>query len=116
MDRLFSIFLILTSPVAVFAQEGGAAAAAPSMMEQALPFLVMFFIFYFLMIRPQIKKQKTHQDFVEKLKKGDRVLTSSGIFGTIEGLTEKYVTLEIADDVNIRVLKSHVSQPVKEGN
>ncbi|MCJ8276223.1 MAG: preprotein translocase subunit YajC [Bdellovibrionales bacterium] len=66
-------------------------------------------------MRPQMKKQKTHQDFLQKLKKGDRVLTSSGIFGTIEGLTEKYVTLEIADEVNIRVLKAHVSQPVKEG-
>ncbi|NQZ19008.1 MAG: preprotein translocase subunit YajC [Bdellovibrionales bacterium] len=75
----------------------------------------MFMIFYFLMMRPQMKKQKTHQDFLQKLKKGDRVLTSSGIFGTIEGLTEKYVTLEIADEVNIRVLKAHVSQPVKEG-
>ena len=55
------------------------------------------------------------QEFLQKLKKGDRVLTSSGIFGTIEGLTERYVTLEIAEDVSIRVLKGHVSQPVKEG-
>ena len=97
-----------------FAQEA-TGEAGPSFMMQMVPFLVMFFIFYFLMIRPQVQKQKTHQDFIGALKKGDQVLTSSGIFGTIEGLTEKYVTLEIADDVNIRVLRTHVSQPVKEG-
>ncbi len=91
------------------------AGESPGFLIQAVPFLVMFFIFYFLMMRPQIKKQKTHQEFLQKLKKGDRVLTSSGIFGTIEGLTDKYVKLEIADDVSIRVLKAHVSQPVKEG-
>ena len=80
-----------------------------------MPFLVMFFIFYILLIRPQVKKQKNHQDFLQKLKKGDQVLTSSGIFGTIEGLTDKYVKLEVADKVCVRVLKSHISQSIKEG-
>ena len=115
MDRLIYLFVVLFSATTVFAQEAGGA-EGPSFMVQALPFLVMFFIFYFLMMRPQIKKQKTQQEFLEKLKKGGRVLTSSGIFGTIEGLTDKYVKLEIADEVSVRVLKSHVSQPVKEGN
>lgn len=116
MSRFYFIqFLILVGFVSEgFAQADGGG-KSPSFFIQAVPFLFMFFIFYFLMMRPQIKKQKTHQEFLQKLKKGDRVLTSSGIFGTIEGLTEKYVTLEIADDVNIRVLKAHVSQPVKEG-
>ena len=113
MHYLGSLLLVLFHPLSLLAQaEGG---KEPSFLIQAVPFLAMFFIFYFLMMRPQIKKQKTHQDFIQSLKKGDRVLTSSGIFGTIEGLTEKYVTLEIADDVSIRVLKTHVSQPVKEG-
>lgn len=97
----------------LWAQE--AAKEGPGFLVQAVPFIAMFAIFYFLMMRPQIKKQRSHQDFVQNLKKGDRVLTSSGIFGTIEGLTDKYVTLEIAEDVSIRVLKAHVSQPVKEG-
>jgi preprotein translocase subunit YajC len=105
------ITVFVANPAWAEAQtEGG-----PSFLVQAVPFLAMFFIFYFLMMRPQIKKQKTQQEFLQNLKKGDRVLTSSGIFGTIEGLTEKYVTLEIAEDVSIRVLKGHVSQPVKEG-
>ncbi len=113
MSRVSYVFYVLLLSGNVYAQE--AAAESPSFFIQAVPFLAMFFIFYFLMMRPQIKKQKTHQDFLQTLKKGDRVLTSSGIFGTIEGLTEKYVKLEIADDVSIRVLKAHVSQPVKEG-
>ncbi len=114
MYRLFSAFLVFFSAISVFAQ-AEAGGQSPGFLMQAMPFLAMFFIFYFLMMRPQIKKQKTHQDFLKSLKKGDRVLTSSGIFGTIEGLTDKYVKLEIAEDVSIRVLKAHVTQPVKEG-
>ena len=106
------LIIFVASPVLAQVET---ASEGPSFLVQTVPFLGMFMIFYFLMMRPQMKKQKTHQDFLQKLKKGDRVLTSSGIFGTIEGLTEKYVTLEIADEVNIRVLKAHVSQPVKEG-
>ena len=114
MSRIYSLIMILFYANISFAQSK-AAAEEPSFMVQAVPFIAMFFIFYFLMMRPNIKKQKEHQELLQKLKKGDRVLTSSGIFGTIEGLTEKYVKLEIADDVSIRVLKSHVTQPVKEG-
>lgn len=112
MSRIFGIVFNLLIAGPLYAAEG--AKATPSLFESMLPFLAMILIFYFLMMRPQIKKQKTHQEFLQKLKKGDRVLTSSGIFGTIEGLTDKYVKLEIADDVSIRVLKAHVSQPVKE--
>lgn len=114
MYRMISTAVVIFSASVALAQAGGGE-ASPGFLMQAMPFLAMFFIFYFLMMRPQIKKQKTHQDFLKTLKKGDRVLTSSGIFGTIEGLTDKYVKLEIADDVSIRVLRSHVSQPVKEG-
>lgn len=86
----------------------------PGFFIQIMPFVVMFLIFYLLVIRPQVKKQTNHQNFLQKLKKGDRVLTSGGIFGTIEGLTDKYVKLEVADKVSIRVLKTHISQSVKE--
>lgn len=83
-------------------------------MGTVVPMVAMLFIFYFLMIRPQIKNQKTKQAFLTTLKRGDEVLTSSGIFGTIEGLTEKFVTLEIADGVKIRILRDRVMAPVKE--
>jgi preprotein translocase subunit YajC len=115
VSQLFWIHLIFFTLFSSLAHAQEAGAETPSFLVQAVPFLFMFFVVYLLMMRPQIKKQKTHQEFLQKLKKGDRVLTSSGIFGTIEGLTDKYVTLEIAEDVNIRVLKAHVTQPVKEG-
>ena len=87
----------------------GAAGSQPSFLEAMVPFIFMFVILYFLLIRPQQKRQKTHQEFLSKMKRGDSVLTSGGIFGTIEGLTDRFVTLEIADGVKIRVLRSQIS-------
>ena len=94
------------------AQSSGA--QAPSLFEQLLPIIFILVIFYFLLIRPQQKRQKQHQEFLSNLKRGDSVLTSGGIFGTIEGLTDKFVTLEIAEDVRIRVLKTQIASPVEE--
>lgn len=90
------------------------AGESPSLMMQLFPIFAMIFIFYFLMIRPQIKNQKIKQEFLSQLKRGDEVLTSGGIFGTIEGLTDKFVTLEIADGVRIKILRSKVAGLTKE--
>ena len=92
----------------------GQAAAKPSVMLQMVPFLFMIGIFYFLLIRPQANRAKKHTDFLQTLKKGDRVLTNSGIFGTVEGLNDKFVTLEIANGVKIRLLRSYVAQSIQE--
>jgi preprotein translocase subunit YajC len=85
------------------------AAKQPGTLEMLLPFVVIFAIFYFLIIRPQVKRQKDHQKFVTELKKGDEVLTNGGILGTIEGLTDQFVTLEVSQGVRIRVLRSQIS-------
>lgn len=81
-----------------------------------IPFIVMFGIIYFLMIRPQIKRQKAHQEFLGKLKRGDEVLTSSGLLGRIEGLTDLYVTLEIAPGVRIKILRNQIASFVPDAN
>ncbi|MBC7370495.1 MAG: preprotein translocase subunit YajC [Bdellovibrionaceae bacterium] len=73
-----------------------------------LPFIFIFVIFYFLIIRPQARKQKDHQKFVTELKRGESVVTTSGILGTIEGITEAFVTLEIADGVRIKILRTQI--------
>ncbi len=86
---------------------------SPGMGSMLLPFAAMFGVVYFMMIRPQQKKMKEQQDMLGQLKQGDEVVTASGILGTIRGLTEKVVTIEIDDDVKIKVLKSQVSQVVK---
>jgi preprotein translocase subunit YajC len=90
-----------------------ASAAAPGMGSMLLPFAAMFAVVYFLMIRPQQKKMKEQQSMLGQLKHGDEVITTSGILGTIRGITDKVVTLEIADGVKIKLLKSQISQVVK---
>lgn len=98
----------LLSGTKAFAQQAGGGATAPSGFEMFLPFIFIFVIFYFLIIRPQAKRQKDHQKFVAELKRGESVVTTSGILGTIEGITDAYVTLEIADGVRIKILRSQI--------
>ena len=97
-----------------WAQTEGAAQQAPSMLEQFFPFVIIFVIFFFLVIRPQQRRAQTHKNFVSGLKRGDSVLTTGGIMGTIEGLTETFVTLQIANGVKIKVLKSAIASGVSE--
>jgi len=88
--------------------------STPSILEQLMPFAFIFMIFYFLIIRPQQRRGKTQKDFLTGLKRGDSVLTSGGMLGTIEGLTEKFVTLEVCDGVRVRILKAQISSPASE--
>lgn len=88
-------------------------AAAPGIGGMLLPFGLMFFVIYFLMIRPQQKKLKDQESMLSGLKHGDDVISSSGILGKITGITEKVVTLEIADNVRVKMLKNQISQIVK---
>jgi preprotein translocase subunit YajC len=74
-----------------------------------IPLILIFVVFYFLLIRPQQKKVKEHQNFVANLKKGDAVVTNGGIYGEITGLTDTVVTLEIADNVRIKVARSNIA-------
>jgi len=66
-------------------------------------------IFYFLMIRPQQKRAKEHKNFLESLKKGDKIITSGGLYGTITGITDDAVTIEIAEKVRVKVEKGTVA-------
>jgi preprotein translocase subunit YajC len=66
-------------------------------------------IFYFLMIRPQQKRAKEHKNFLENLKKGDKVITSGGLYGTITGITDDAITIEIAEKVRVKVEKGTVA-------
>jgi preprotein translocase subunit YajC len=66
-------------------------------------------IFYFLMIRPQQKRAKEHKNFLENLKKGDKIITSGGLYGTITGITDDAITIEIAEKVRVKVEKGTVA-------
>jgi preprotein translocase subunit YajC len=111
MNRLIFFLIPFVSSLA-FAQSSGA--EKPSFLMQMVPIIAFVGIFFFFVIRPNAKKQKQQQEFLAQLKRGDEVLTSSGIFGTIEGLTDKFVTLEVAQGVRIRVLRSSVAMSSKE--
>ena len=80
-----------------------------------VPFLLMFAVIYFLMIRPQQKKMKEQQAMLSALVAGDAVVTTSGILGTIRDLGDKVVGLEIANNVQIKVLRSQISQKLQNG-
>jgi preprotein translocase subunit YajC len=84
-------------------------------INMLVPFIAMFVIFYFLLIRPQQKKQREHRQMLQNLKRGDRVITSGGIYGTIAKIRNDVVHLEIADQVRIRINKGSISDVVAEG-
>lgn len=74
-----------------------------------IPLILMFAIFYFLLIRPQQKKAKQHKAMLAAVKKGDRVMTSGGLHGTITGLTTDVVTMEIAPKVRVKVSRGSIA-------
>lgn len=90
-----------------------AAAQQPGVLGMMMPFLLMFGVIYFMMIRPQQKKFKQQQDMLGKLQHGDEVVTSAGLLGTVRGITDKVVTLELEDSVKVKILKSTVAQVLK---
>ena len=90
------------------AQEAAAAAPAQSPIASLVPFALVFVVFHFLMIKPQKKKLEQEKAFMTGLQKGDEVYTKSGILGTITGMTDSIVTLEVAEGVKFKILKSQV--------
>jgi preprotein translocase subunit YajC len=79
-----------------------------NMLTALLPFVLVFGIFYLLIILPQRKKQKKHQDTVSALKPGDRIITTGGIFGTVMGVQPDRIELKISANVKIDITKSAV--------
>jgi preprotein translocase subunit YajC len=85
---------------------GGAAGGLLSLV----PFVLIFVIFYFLLILPQQKKQKQLKVMLDALKKGDKVVTASGIWGTVTNLGKETVTLQIADNTKIKIQREHIAR------
>lgn len=100
---------------AAHAQAAGGAPAAPSMMSTLLFPIILIAIMYFLMIRPQMKRQKEHKAMLDKLGKGDEVITSGGIAGTVVGLGDSFVTVEVAAGVQLRVQRGAIASVLPKG-
>lgn len=94
------------------AQSGESAAQGGAGLMNFLPFVLVFVIFYFLLIRPQQKRAKEHRIMLENLKKNDRVITAGGIYGTIVSLDDTALTLEIAEKVRIKILRANIAAQV----
>lgn len=82
---------------------------APSPLAGFLPIILIFGIFYFLLIRPQQKQQKKHQELISKLSKNDEVVTNGGIHGTVVNVDEQTVTLRVDDNTRIKFQKNTIS-------
>lgn len=91
------------------AAAGAAPATQPSPLMQFLPFILIFVIFYFLMIRPQKKKMQDEQKLLNALQKGDEVYTKSGIIGTIIGLTDSVATLDLGENSKMKILRGSIA-------
>jgi preprotein translocase subunit YajC len=88
--------------------------AQPNPLVSFFPFLIIIVMFYFLLIRPQQKRQKEHKALIENLKSGDKVLTAGGIYGVVTNVKEKIVTVRIAENVKVELEKASVSTVLKD--
>ncbi len=87
-------------------QEGQGGAGS---LMSFLPLILIFVIFYFLLLRPQQKKQKEHQEMISNLQKGDKVITNGGIYGLVEQVGEKTVTLKIAENTKVKFSRQYIA-------
>ena len=101
-----------------FAQTAPAAAAGGDMMSTLtgmLPLVLMFVVLYFVMIRPQMKRQKEHRAMVEAIAKGDEVVIGGGMLGRVTQLSEQYLHVEIASGVEVKVQRAALVQVLPKG-
>ncbi|MFT3761768.1 MAG: preprotein translocase subunit YajC [Pseudoxanthomonas sp.] len=99
---------------AAHAQAAGAQPQGGGLGMLLMP-IILIAVMYFLMIRPQMKRQKEHRAMLDKLSKGDEVITSGGIAGTIAEIGENFITVEIADNVRVRVQKGAIGNVLPKG-
>ena len=92
-----------------------AAAPAPNPLMSFLPLIILFGIFYFMLIRPQMKRAKDQRTMIAALAKGDEVLTNGGILGRVNEIADQFVVLEIAANVSVKLQKQAISAVLPKG-
>lgn len=109
---------MLFLPVALaFAEDATSTSTTPWMSQfvSIAPLVVLFIIFYFLLIRPQQKKAREQKEMLSNLQKGDSIVSSSGIFGRITSVNDDSVTVEIADNVRVKMVKDAITSRKPQG-
>ncbi|QJA05562.1 preprotein translocase subunit YajC [Thermosulfurimonas marina] len=102
---MWDVVYAMGAPPAEGAQGGG------SLIAAFLPLILIFVVFYFLLIRPQQKRAREHQKFVESLKHGQKVVTAGGLVGHVVKVEGDEVVLEVSPEVKVRVLKNYIAGP-----
>jgi preprotein translocase subunit YajC len=97
--------------IAHAAGSAGGGTEPADMFSSLIPIVLIGIIFYFFLIRPQSKRQKEHQKLLSELKRGDEVVTTGGVIGRIHSVTDSVVSLEVAQNMRIRVLKGQIAGP-----
>jgi preprotein translocase subunit YajC len=95
--------------------DGATAASSDGGLLGMLPLLLIFVLFYFMLIRPQTKRAKEHKNMVAELSKGDEVVTAGGVLGRVTDVGESFLTVKIANDVQVKVQKHTITALVPKG-
>lgn len=95
--------------------EAGQVTVEPGMFDAIFPFVVIFIVFYFLLIRPQQRRAKEHKNMTENLQKGDEIVTAGGLLGKVTTISEEFVTLEIADGIEVKLQRASVTLLMPKG-
>lgn len=90
--------------------QGTGGGGGGGLLLSLVPFLLIFVIFYFLLILPQQKRQKQLREMLASLKKGDKVVTSGGLWGTVSNIGKQTVTLQVADNTKVKVQREHITR------
>ena len=98
-----------------YAQAAAGAASTQDTLMSMLPLVLMFVVLYFVMIRPQMKKQKEHKAMVEALAKGDEIVTAGGFLGKVSKIGETYIGVELASGMEVQMQRSAVVQVLPKG-
>ncbi|MDZ7861140.1 MAG: preprotein translocase subunit YajC [Candidatus Krumholzibacteriota bacterium] len=93
----------------LYSAGAGGSEGGGSLLVNLLPIVAIFVIFYFILIRPQQKKQKEHRDMVSKLSRGDRIVTNGGLHGKVVDVKDHIIVIKISDDVKVELVKTAVA-------
>ena len=100
---------VLTTSTAFAVDTAAPQGGGPGVLGQFVPLILIFVVFYFLLIRPQQKRAKETKAMLDSLKKGDKIITNGGVYGLVEAVTDDTVTVKIADNVKVKMLRSAVA-------
>jgi preprotein translocase subunit YajC len=115
LSLILEFFVFISTAFAQTAPAAAASGGMDSSLMSMLPLVLMFVVLYFVMIRPQMKKQKEHRSMIDAIAKGDEIVTAGGIIGKVSKLGDSYISVELAQGVEVQMQRSAVVQVLPKG-